>query len=100
MIDFLKNLLGFGPSVDYKALVENGAKIIDVRNPSEFKGGHVKGAINIPLPTISANVTKIKKMNVPIVVCCVSGMRSGQAKRTLKREGIEVYNAGAWQNLK
>jgi rhodanese-related sulfurtransferase len=42
MFSFFKNL--FGPGTDYKALVEAGAIIIDVRSPQEFDGGHIKGS--------------------------------------------------------
>ena len=47
MFSFFKNL--FGPGTDYKALVEAGAIIIDVRSPQEFDGGHIKGSKNIPV---------------------------------------------------
>ena len=45
MFGFLKNL--FGPKADFKALVEAGAIIIDVRTPQEFDGGHIKTSKNI-----------------------------------------------------
>jgi len=37
MIDKIKQLLGFGPSVDFGQLVKQGAQIIDVRTTGEFK---------------------------------------------------------------
>ena len=83
----------------YAGLIVNGAKIIDVRSPGEFKSGHPSGAINIPLESITNNVNKIKKYKAPIVMVCRSGMRSGQSTRILKSNGIEAYNAGAWTNL-
>ena len=55
MLNLLKNLLGMGPKVDLKELMNNGAQIIDVRTPSEFAGGHLKGAINLPLQTLGNN---------------------------------------------
>lgn len=48
MLNTLKNALGFGPKVDYKELVKNGAQIVDVRTHSEYASGHVKGSLNIP----------------------------------------------------
>jgi rhodanese-related sulfurtransferase len=97
---FLNNIFGLGPKVDYAELVLNGAKIIDVRTPGEFKSGHPNGAINIPLNNLPNQMNKIKKMNAPIICVCASGMRSGQAARTLKSQGIEAYNAGSWTNLR
>ena len=67
---------------------------VQVRN---FKGGHVKGSKNIPLPVL-ANKTKARNGKVVILVC-KSGGRAGSAKGILTREGIEAYNTGAWQNL-
>ena len=64
MLGFLKNLFG-GKSVDYAELVKNGAQIIDVRTPAEFNGGHVKGAKNVPLQSLSQNLGKINK-NKPV----------------------------------
>jgi len=38
-------------------------------------------------------------MNKPVVVCCASGVRSGQAKLILEKEGITVENGGGWRSL-
>lgn len=100
MFEFIKNLLGLGSRVDVKALIQEGAKIIDVRTPSEYKQGHVKGSINLPLQTLSSNLSKLKKEDV-IITCCASGMRSGAAKRLLKSNGFQqVHNGGTWMSLR
>ena len=96
-MSLLKKLFG-GTSVDFKALVQQGAMIIDVRTPAEFKGGHVKGAVNIPLQSLQANFSKIPK-NKTIITCCASGMRSGSAKSLLKAAGYTVHNGGGWTSL-
>lgn len=98
MLGFLKNLFG-GNSVDYAELIQNGAQIIDVRTPTEFKGGHVKNAKNIPLQTLNQNLGKINK-NKPVITCCASGSRSAAAKSILENSGFkEVYNGGGWLSL-
>lgn len=97
MFGFLKNL--FGKSTDYKALMANGAQIIDVRTPAEFSNGNIRGSKNIPLQNLMSNLKKLDK-NKPIITCCASGMRSASAKQILKNNGFEVYNGGGWQNLK
>lgn len=73
-------------------IVNSGAFLVDVRTPGEYKGGSVKGAVNIPLDRISKELAKFKgKKN--IVVFCRSGNRSGQAKMILERNGVEnVFN--------
>jgi rhodanese-related sulfurtransferase len=99
-MSFLRKLFGLGPAVDLKALVEDGAIIIDVRTKGEFQGGHIKNAINIPVDSISTNLSKIKNKDKPIITCCASGMRSGTAKGILKSKGYQkVYNGGAWTSL-
>jgi rhodanese-related sulfurtransferase len=97
MFNFLKKL--FGPGTDYKGLVQQGAVIVDVRSENEFKSGHIKGAINIPLNNIQSKVKDLKKKGKPVITCCASGMRSGSAVSILKMEGIEVYNGGGWTSL-
>ncbi len=96
-MSLLKKLFG-GTSVDFKTLVKEGAMIIDVRSPAEFNGGHVKGAVNIPLQAIQSSFNKIPKNKV-IITCCASGMRSGSAKSLLKAAGYDVHNGGGWMSL-
>lgn len=100
MLNALKNLLGFGPKVDYAELVSQGAIILDVRSKAEYKGGHIKGSMNISVETLGNNLKKLKK-DRPIITCCASGMRSGSAKSILKANGFaEVHNGGSWMSLK
>ena len=100
MLQFIKNLLGFGPTVDIQSLIENGAKIVDVRTPAEYKDGHVKGSINLPLQTLGSQMNKLKKDQV-IITCCRSGSRSGMARRQLQAAGFtQVYNGGPWNTIK
>ncbi|CAM3902472.1 rhodanese-like domain-containing protein [Aquirufa aurantiipilula] len=99
MLEFLKNLLGFGPKVDLATLIKAGAKIVDVRTPAEYQQGHVKGSLNLPLQTLPNNLSKLKKEDI-IITCCASGMRSGAAKRLLKSYGFQhVHNGGTWKSL-
>ena len=99
MIQSIKQLLGFGPKENYKELVAQGAQIIDVRTPAEFNGGHIKGAVNIPLQSISAQMSRIPK-NKTVITCCASGMRSASAKSILKSNGYnDVHNGGGWMSL-
>ncbi len=72
MIEFLKKLFTPGPKVDYKQLIQNGAIIIDVRTKGEYQSGHIKGSVNIPLDTLSHNLSKIKKDKCVIVLTCYS----------------------------
>lgn len=82
-----------------KEMLQNGAAIIDVRTRGEFQGGHVKGSKNIPLQEIQKRVDDIKKMKVPVVLCCASGGRSGQAANFLQQQGVDCINGGGWMQV-
>ncbi len=84
--------------VDFKQLVKAGALIIDVRTVGEYKTGHIKNSINIPLSDIQRSLNKIPK-NKTIITCCASGMRSGSAKQILISNGYTVQNGGGWSSL-
>ena len=92
----MKSLFG-GTKTDYSELIKNGAVVVDVRTPQEFKSGNYKGSKNIPLSSISNSIKQLTGKEVILV--CRSGGRAASAKSTLTRNGITAHNAGAWQNL-
>ena len=99
MIQALKNILGFGPKVNFSDLMKEGAVVIDVRTRNEFNLGHIKGSKNIPLSSLANSLNKINKAK-PVITCCASGVRSGSAKTILKRKGYtNVHNGGGWMSL-
>ena len=69
--------------------------IVDVRTSGEFSGGHVAGSVNIPLDEVVSRVEEIKSMPKPLIICCASGARSGQAAAYLNTNGIECENGGS-----
>ena len=79
--------------------ISRGAIIIDVRTKAEYNNGAIKGSKNIPLQIINSKINEIKKFNKPIIACCESGMRSGNAARILKSYNIETVNGGGWKRL-
>ena len=96
-MNLLKSL--FGPKTDLREVIAKGAIILDVRTIAEFNGGHVKGAINIPVQDLQSRMGQLKK-GKPIITCCASGMRSGSAKSILLANGFtEVYNGGSWMSV-
>lgn len=98
MLGLLKKLFG-GTPTDWSALVNSGAKMVDVRSKAEFDSGHAKGCVNIPLDIIERKASQFKKEDT-IIVCCRSGMRSASAASKLKAMGYtNVHNAGPWTNL-
>ena len=100
MIKWLLKFLGISSeSIDFKALIKEGAIVIDVRSPNEFQSGHIRKSKNIPLNELNMKYMTLKK-DQPIITCCASGVRSGSAKSFLKSKGYsKVYNGGGWMNL-
>jgi rhodanese-related sulfurtransferase len=98
-MSLFQNLFGGGKTVDLKVIIEQGAFLVDVREPGEFAEGTAKGAVNIPLGSVVTELTKFKgKEN--IIVFCRSGNRSGQAKTILEQNGFKnVINGGTWQEV-
>ena len=79
-----------------KAMNNTNFTVVDVRTRAEFSGGNVAGSINIPLNEIQERFEEIKSLHQPIVLCCASGGRSGQATHFLKSMGIDCENGGSW----
>ncbi|WP_295793907.1 rhodanese-like domain-containing protein [Mucilaginibacter sp.] len=68
-------------------------------HPASSRPGHAKGAVNIPVEQVALQLDKFKDKN-NIIVCCMSGGRSGQAKAILENNGItNVINGGSWNNV-
>jgi rhodanese-related sulfurtransferase len=86
MFEKIKSLLGM-KSVDYAALMKNGAQIVDVRSKGEFSGGNIRGSLNIPVQELENNLKKLNK-DKPVITCCASGIRSASAKYILLKIGL------------
>ncbi|HBI02754.1 MAG TPA: hypothetical protein DDY49_01820 [Paenibacillaceae bacterium] len=78
-----------------------GKQVIDVRDPNEYKAGHIQGARNIPLTQIGSASNGIPKDKETFLVCA-TGFRSAQATRILKKQGFTNLNnlAGGLKNWK
>jgi len=80
-------------------LRSQGATFVDVRSSGEYGQGNAPGTKNIPLQELASRLGEIPK-DLPVVVCCASGTRSGMARMMLKKNGYgAVYNIGTWSNL-
>ena len=79
---------------ELKKLEKEGAILLDVRSPQEYKEGHLNGAISLPEYEIKENVeTILKNKKEIIIVYCSSGSRSKKAQKELIEMGYEtVYN--------
>lgn len=64
-------------------LAEQRVKVIDVREPMEYAGGHIAGSLNVPL----SRITQADLPRGPLVLVCHSGNRSAKALVQLLQQG-------------
>lgn len=94
--EFLSNIpegyFTIGTVENLEEVMDAGAVVVDVREPSEFEEGAITGAINIPIRTIGENLDQIP-MDQPVVVYCASGFRAALATGALHVMGYENVRA-------
>ncbi len=79
---------------DVDLYIKQGAIIIDVRSPQEYREGHIDGAICIPDYQIKKEINKyVKNKEENIILYCSTGHRSQKAQKILENMGYtNVYN--------
>ena len=66
------------------------AILVDVRNPSEYAGGHIPGSVNFALSRILKEAEEeFPDKSRPMFVYCQSGGRSARAGKLLELMGYE-----------
>ena len=65
-----------------------GSILIDIRDAEEFAGGHIAGAVSVPMETLSTWIQEADSRSARIYVCCQSGKRSPAACRLLCQGGF------------
>jgi len=73
------------------AAVAGGARIVDVRNRTEWDAGHVAEATLLPLPDLAARVGELPT-DQRVLVHCQSGVRSAMATSFLRARGVDAVN--------
>jgi rhodanese-related sulfurtransferase len=83
-------------------LINQGARVVDVREADKFTLGHIIGALNFPGGKIDPAQGKRLKKNKPVLLVCDNGMSSGRCVDPLRKEGFESTfslqgGLAAWQ---
>lgn len=68
-----------------------GATVVDVREPGEYAGGHVPGAVNIPLSQLATRLGEVPT-DGRLLVVCASGNRSKVGTDVLRRAGRDAVS--------
>lgn len=87
----------------FKARIDQGgAQLIDVRTAKEYAGGHIPGSTNIDwtAPDYETTFAQLDPAT-PVLLYCLAGGRSEQAKEYLEGKGFKVAHLvdgySAWQ---
>jgi rhodanese-related sulfurtransferase len=77
---------------DFAAAHAGGALTVDVREPGEYAGGHVPGAVNIPLAELGTQVATVAadSQGAAVFVICASGNRSKAGAGLLLKGGLDA----------
>ncbi len=67
------------------------AQLIDVREPNEFKGGHILGARNIPVTQLKQRLQEVRP-DKPVYLYCQNGTRAARAANILNKKGYKDLN--------
>ncbi|MBN2099044.1 MAG: FAD-dependent oxidoreductase [Dehalococcoidia bacterium] len=82
---------GDAPVAHWKDITGSKALVLDVREPGEFKMGHLEGAVNIPLNSLRVRMNELPR-DKEILVYCAVGQRSYYASRALRLHGFNARN--------
>lgn len=90
-------LRGEHPQVDVETvLAAPGSErpfLLDVRTSQEFDGGHIPGAVNVPLDDLRSRLGELPRDGA-IAVYCQVGQRGYLATRILRKAGFDAVNVG------
>ena len=83
-----------------EVMKNRNVRVLDVRNPDEYRSGHVPGAELITMATIPLRTADLPR-DEKLFIVCESSSRSWQVCAFLDRQGYQVVNViggtGAWR---
>jgi rhodanese-related sulfurtransferase len=75
-------------------LIENPEiRLVDVREVAEYEAGHIEGAVNIPIRTLTQNLNVLPDLDEPMVIICKGGGRAMLAAVSLQILGYTDVKA-------
>lgn len=83
-------------------LINQGAKVVDIRDQAPFDAGHIVDAIHVPAAELQNNQDQRLKKAKSIILVCDNGAKSGQTVAAMKKDGNDnafslMGGMAAWQ---
>jgi rhodanese-related sulfurtransferase len=80
---------------EFRAALTDGRPVVDVREPDEYRAGHVPGAQLVPLGQLPGRWAEVagrwgERVDGPVYVICASGNRSKVGARILTTLGVDA----------
>jgi rhodanese-related sulfurtransferase len=91
-----------GPADAVMLINRKDAVVIDVRDDTEFAGGHITNARHVPEKQLNERIKELEKFKTkPVIVSCANGRRSVSVADSLRKQGFAEVVAlrggiGAW----
>ena len=78
------------PAEAVRLLNNEGGVVVDIRDHNEFKQGHIKNAVHIPVTALNKRHVELAKFkSKPVIVACRSGAKASTACNLLRKQGFE-----------
>ena len=74
-----------------REMIEQGAQLVDVREPYEWDVSRIAGARHIPLEQLPSQADTIER-GQPVIFQCRSGVRSAMAADAFRAAGYDAWS--------
>jgi rhodanese-related sulfurtransferase len=99
----IRGSTGLSVNETLRAHNDEDAILLDVREVTQYRDGHIPGAKNTPLSALKEKLSELKlPKDRPVIFYCETGSRSGGASSQLRKQGHErayslIGGFNAWQ---
>lgn len=100
----MRGIVTVTPAQALQLINHDDAVVVDMRDSSEYKAGHIRSARHIPATSFANHINELNKLrDKPIIVYNRPGANTASAFSLLKKNGfskVHYLNGGlpAWQN--
>ncbi len=81
-------------------LNQENAMLIDLRDPKDYREGHISGSRNVPYSRLKDHLDELRELSQPIVMICQMGQVSGTAAQTVGGKNLYRLDGGilSWRS--